>query len=383
MKNQLTMKAARSSKFDPGGPATQMRWCPVFSPGSFGVRVYAAAPAVFVCRVKVRGKTIIRKTGTVSDYRKIADAHADARKMIAALGLERDVTVAKIAADYVRYVQRHGKGRNSALRAEQRLRRSILPALGHMKATDVRRHNVIALHESIDAPVEANRVIATLRSIYNRAQEAETLPDTLANPAKISAKLLNVEHSRDRRVEDHELGPLLEAIDAEPNPYVRALFLLQMHTGLRKGELLELSWSQVDLQANVIRIPDPKNRRPHRVPLTGEAAELLRGLPKLVGSSWVFPGRDPSMPLHNVYKPWQRICKRAGVKDLRPHDLRRSYASWLINDGVPLEVVGDLLNHKSLQTTRAVYAQVSDTAKAEATETLAKIVPLSRPPASK
>jgi len=126
----------------------------------------------------------------------------------------------------------------------------------------------------------------------------------------------------------------------------------------------------------MIRLPDPKNRRPHKVKLTEDAVRLIKTLPRTFGSEWVFPGKDPSKPMCNPYKAWKRVCERAEITGLRMHDLRRSYASWLINNGVSLEVVGQMLNHKSLETTRKVYAQVSDTAKKEAVKTLASVVPL-------
>jgi integrase len=377
----MTTRQARSFRFDAEGPTTQIHWCPVFSPGSLGVRVYPNAANVFVARTKVRGKTRIRKIGAVAEFTKMAEVYAATRAVLVGLIGEREITVEDIANDYLRYFERKGKSATAKYHVKTRLKRDILPTLGKRKACSITKAEIIDFHAEISAraPYEANRMVQLLKAMYNIALEMARLPPTFANPAAVQAKFLNIEHSRDRRVEEHEIGALLDAIHAEENPYIRALFLLLMHTGMRlHTEALALTWSQVDLKARMIRLPDPKNRQPHRIPLTDDAVTILSGLPRLRGCEWVFPGRNPAKPLNNPYKPWRKILQRAGITGLKPHDLRRSYASWMINDGISLEVVGQMLNHKSIQTTRKVYAQVSDESAREAADKLSKVVPLSR-----
>src|SRR5262249_40740399 len=125
--------------------------------------------------------------------------------------------------------------------------------------------------------------------------------------------------------------------------------------GPRKSELLAARWSDIDLGQRTWRLPMTKAGRSHLLPLPEPAVGILEALPSRGQSDWVFPGDGASGHLVEPKKAWQRIRQRAGVPDVRIHDLRRTLGSWLAASGYSLPLIGRALNHTNVNTT-AVYA---------------------------
>jgi integrase len=130
-------------------------------------------------------------------------------------------------------------------------------------------------------------------------------------------------------------------------------------TGMRRGEVPGLRWQDVDLDRREVHLADTKAGRSHLVPLSGPAVHLLRSMSRRLGNDHVLPGDRKGQPLINVAKPWDRIRKRAGLDDVRIHDLRRTVGSWLAEDGASLPLIGRVLNHSNATTTQ-VYARLGE-----------------------
>ena len=147
-------------------------------------------------------------------------------------------------------------------------------------------------------------------------------------------------------------------------------------TGAREGEALSATWNQFDLTDGIWTKPHTatKQRREHVVPLSAPARQLLDRLQaQRNGSPWVFPGRDGGKPREDLKYAWARICKAAGIANLRIHDLRHSYASFLVSAGFSLPVIGALLGHATPATT-ARYAHLFDDPLRQATERASAII---------
>jgi integrase len=166
------------------------------------------------------------------------------------------------------------------------------------------------------------------------------------------------EEKRDRFIQPHELPQLFEALNVEPNPYVKTALLVALLTGARGGEVLAMCWLDVDLSQAIWRIPDTKAQRPHCLPLPQPVVTLLQALPRVHDNPYVFPGRDARGHLTNISKAWIRIRMRGGLADVRIHDLRRTLGSWLAASGASLPLIGKALNHSQVSTT-AIYARLS------------------------
>ena len=125
-------------------------------------------------------------------------------------------------------------------------------------------------------------------------------------------------------------------------------------TGCRKGEILNLRWDRVDMAAGEIRSPDSKTG-PRTTSLVPEAVAVLPRIPRLPDNPFVIPGRIGGKAMRNLNDPWEIVCARAGLKDVRIHDARHSFASRALALGEGLPMIGKLLGHTRVQTT-ARYA---------------------------
>jgi site-specific recombinase XerD len=115
-------------------------------------------------------------------------------------------------------------------------------------------------------------------------------------------------------------------------------------------------------------VPLSKSGKPRNIALNGAAVELLRAIQATSSSAYVFPSPTTGRPSPSLYFPWQRIRVRAGLSDLRLHDLRHSFASFLVNRGVSLYVVQGLLGHGNTRYTQRYAHLTADTLR-DAAET--------------
>ena len=266
-----------------------------------------------------------------------------------------------LAALIERYRTEHlaFKKPSTRIRAEGLLKRIILPAVGKMKAEAVTRPDILALHRAHrETPVEANRAVTLLSGIFTWAEDGGlVLPE--GNPCRRVKK--HIERRRERYLSAQELARLGAALAraereaSEPAAAILAIRLLLL-TGCRKSEILGLRWEDVDLERSCLRLPDSKTGA--KTVLLGAAALQLLAEAAQQGP-WVCPGGRAGEPLKNLYKPWGRICKAAGVAGVRPHDLRHGYVSIGAVGGESLVVIGAIVGHSAAGMTER-YAHLSD-----------------------
>jgi len=214
------------------------------------------------------------------------------------------------------------------------------------------------LHQKIgtdNGPYAANRVIALLRSIFNLGVDWGLLPEQHPNPC-IRIKTFP-EQKRERFITPDELPRIWKAIEQEPDPYLRSFFMLCLFLGARRNEILTMRWEDLDLNAGTWRIPHTKAGRSHLLPLPVASIDILKSIPRLVGSPWVFPSHGKTGHLVEPKSAWARVRTRAGIDDIRIHDLRRTVGSWLAAQGESLTMIGKVLNHTQPSTT-AIYAKL-------------------------
>jgi len=157
-------------------------------------------------------------------------------------------------------------------------------------------------------------------------------------------------------LQSDELPAFFKALAEEPNDTLRDYFLISLLTGARRSNVLEMQWKQIHLDRAEWRLPTTKNGEPQTITLTPEVIEILRAR-QTYDSMWVFPGTGVTGHLVEPKKAWRRVLERAGIADLRIHDLRRTLGSWQAKTGASLVIVGKSLNHKSPSTT-AIYARL-------------------------
>ncbi len=232
---------------------------------------------------------------------------------------------------------------------------------------EITREEVRALHVRLGArsPYEANRILALLRVMFNFARKSGAVPESHPNPASEITPFR--EQPRARYASPEEVKVIAASIDEEPNVHVRALIWLYLLTGARRSELLHRKWAEVDRERCRIRLEETKSGDQQFLLLSPPAMAILDALPKVSGNPFIFPGSKPGKHFVNISKPWKRILQRAGVHDLRLHDLRRTVGSWMSQDGVELNTVKNALRHRNISTT-LVYARLHDGVAADAFE---------------
>ena len=202
-----------------------------------------------------------------------------------------------------------------------------------------------------------NRYLAALSHVLTVAvKEYKWLPES---PMRYLGKLPEAK-PRVRYLSDDERDRLLDACRESRSSHLYAIVLLALSTGMRRGEILSLTWDDLDPERRTIILQDTKNKERRAVPLVGAAYRLLHDLRKSRSneSDLLFPSSDPERPI-DIRKPWETALKRAGIKDFRFHDLRHSAASYLAMSGASLPEIAGVLGHKTYQMVKR-YAHLSD-----------------------
>ena len=265
-----------------------------------------------------------------------------------------------------RYIEEHlPEKRPSSQRDDlAAIEQDILPELGRTKkvaevtATDVKKlHRKISEH----APYKANRVVALLSKMFNLAITWEMRSEQSGNPCKRLKR--NQEVRRKRYLKPDELARLMISLDAHPDAQAANIVRMLLLTGARFSEVAGARWDQFDLEAGMWVKPGAttKQKTEHEVPLSPDVVQLLSDLLEEAddGAVFVFPGRHGVGHRTDLKRPWPEILKAAGITGLRVHDLRHSYASFLVSAGHGLPVIGALLGHTQASTTHR-YAHLHD-----------------------
>ena len=269
-------------------------------------------------------------------------------------------TVAELAG---RYLSEHVAVRckpNTVTGYRQLIDRHVVPLLGKQPISALGREHVADLHYRLRrTPMAANQAVDALSRMLNQAEAWGLVPPG-GNPCRFVAKYRMRRLERFLTEEEfRRLGRTLDALEAEGRVPVHAAAALRllMLTGCRRSEIMTLPWEDVHLEANEIRLRDSKTG-PRVMPLSPGAARLLASLPRDAGNPWVIAGRKPGTRLTHIAYYWYRVRERAGLDDVRIHDLRHSFASRALALGESLPTIGKLLGHSKIQTT-ARYAHLA------------------------
>jgi integrase len=250
----------------------------------------------------------------------------------------------------------HAKTEKRTWKDDKRQYDQYMGALKSRKLADLTELEVAKWHRSIrdgHGPYQANRCRALLSAMFNKAHEIK-----FNGPNPVQRVKRFPEQSRERFLRPAEMRPFFEALAEEP-PDWRDFWLLALFTGARRGNVAAMAWDDLDLAQGVwyLASSQTKNKRATVVVLPPPAVEILEGRARYRDSKWVFPGKTSTGHVIDPRKSWARVMKRAGIEDLRPHDLRRSLGSWQAIAGASLPIIGASLGHSDVKST-AVYARL-------------------------
>jgi len=284
-----------------------------------------------------------------------------------------------------RYVRDHGRTLKPKTRSIYRASLDkIVAEFGDLRLDEITRAGVEAWHASMSAtPYAANAAVRVLSSMFSKAEDWEVLPSSFVPPTR---RLKHYrERGRERFLSPEERIRIEEALQrgtelpqgAKGNLSWKTAAILRLLslTGMRRDEVLDLTWNMVDVRHRVFRLPESKTGQ-KVVPF---GAPVLRVLElaqehRRAGCDYIFPtctGRR--MDSSSITRSWRKLRGAIGLDDVRLHDLRHSAASDALMSGVPLAVVGKILGHRNPSTT-ARYAHISDSVLRDAVETMSSTI---------
>lgn len=342
----------------------------------FGVRVFPTGRRTYFVQYRNQfGSTRRKKIGVHGSPTTADQAREEAKKILGDVADGADPskdhqneknkpTFNKLATEYLVYAQKE-KREKSCKEDQKMLNRIILKRFAFKKLEEITTYEIQQLHHELhETPYMANRVRALLHRMFNLAilwQWATRNP--VAGVKKYQ------EQSRISYLEDQEVESLFSVLENYHNQSVANAIRLILLTGSRKNEVLGATWDQFNLEKGVWTKPAhfTKQKKMEHLPLSQQVMEILRDMQAKSDSTFLFPGKVPGQPLKDIKKAWKTICSRAGVSEVRIHDLRHTYATHLISNGSTLEVVGKLLGHTQAATTQ-IYAHLVDAPLRQATE---------------
>jgi len=249
------------------------------------------------------------------------------------------------------------------------IRLHIRPRLGHMLVHQVTRQDIMRLHYAMrDKPYGANRVLAVLSKFFNWCEKFGYREEG-KNPVRFVDKYKEEKRQRFLSSEEQErLSATLEKAMREKvvSDYaIYAIRLLRL-TGARLGEILNLQWDHINWERGTLDLPDSKTGR-KTIYLNEPAKEILSLIVRQPDNPFVCCGAVESERIVNIQKSWRRIRAMAGLEDVRLHDLRHTFASVAVSNGMSLPLIGALLGHSQPSTT-ARYAHLAADPLIEAAE---------------
>jgi integrase len=254
------------------------------------------------------------------------------------------------------------------------LRLHILPALGALSVDEVTNEAIAGLMQRMRddgyASGTTNRVLILVRYLYNLGRKWK-IAGMSQNPTLGLSTAPDVQ--RDRFLAPDETQRLIASIAVDENRTAARAILLLLLTGARRNEITQAKWAYVNWDKRSLLVPLSKSGKPRTIALNAHALDLLRSVPRQDGNEYIFPSEVTGRPCASLYFPWDRIRERAGLFSVRLHDLRHSFASFLVNQGVSLYVVQGLLGHSHARTTQR-YAHLAQQTLLDAAEVVGTIV---------
>lgn len=342
----------------------------------FGIRVYPSGRLAYFVFFRMGGRGSTQSKATIAQHgvMTVEEAREEARHRLhlartgtnpIAARRERD-TALTVEDAWKAFHKEHVTAKRKPKTAadyQGLFDREIEGPLGKKRVGQLTRAEVSAWHaKRTEKPATANRALAVLSSLVSWAEERGYREASAGNPCAKVKKF--TETARERfltEVEMDRLGKALNAAEADgENPRIVNAFRLLLMSGARQGEIRTAKWSWVDLERGTIRLPDSKHKA-KTITLPLEGVQVLRRLDELriKDNPHLIPAAASEKPVNDLEKPWQRIRKRAGLSDVRIHDLRHTFASHLAMGGQSLPIVGALLGHSQPATT-ARYAHLAD-----------------------
>ena len=224
-----------------------------------------------------------------------------------------------------------------------------------------------------------NKHICLVNKILKTASEWEHLPNY--NPDHHALSQLRLGQLRQRFLNHQEIEEVLNACATSPHPFLKFFIQILLLTGARSGEALGAKWRDLDWENAIWTVPKSKNGKTRFIYLNASAVSVFRQIQQktrrmnlpVTSASPVFTNPKSKKAYKSFHLAWYAVREQLGLEDVRIHDLRHTYASLLVNKGVSLYEVQQLLGHSSAQMTQR-YAHLAPNTLHRRTEIVAQII---------
>ena len=342
------------------------------------LEVRATGTATYYLRYQdARGKTRLLKIGDQRDLT-LSQSRLMAHKYRTMIAMGQDPAADKavhrqiptlhafIHEQYLPFV----KGYKRSWKCDEGLLRNhIEPLWGHRYIDEISKTDVIGLmanHRTRYAPGSCNRLLILLRYLFSLPKKWD-MPGAPNNPTT-GVPLLKEDNQKDRYLSTEEAQHLYTYIQQSDNKMLQYIIPMLILTGARKREVLDARWEDFDYERRLWRIHTTKLGKPRFVPMSDGVVSLLESVPRY-NCEWAFPNPQTCKPFVSIFNSWNTARIQAGLQEVRIHDLRHSYASFLVNAGRSLYEVQRLLGHTQIKTTQR-YAHLSHDTLLEATNSV-------------
>ena len=273
----------------------------------------------------------------------------------------KKITFAKLSQEYLQYSKANKTAQS--YRRDQVSLKNLLQRFGRKMITSISPYDLERYKNTRKRTVAAatvNRELSCIRHMFTMAVQWGYLRD---NKLQI-VKKFREPPGRVRYLTDEEISRLLECCA----DHLRPIVIIALNTGMRKGELLNLRWADVDIRNRVISLPRTKNNERRIIPMNDIVYITLREIGQQLDNQYVFSNGD-GQSYGDIKVGFKAALRRAGITDFRFHDLRHTFASRLVMAGVDIRTVQVLMGHKDIRVTMR-YSHLSDAHLKEAVRLL-------------
>jgi integrase len=308
-----------------------------------------------------------------SDKFRVAEALLIQRKQAIKEGKQPEIkkianyTFNDLVTQYMQWAKRQ-----RSFRSKQGFIRQLSEAFGTLQ---LRRFNPMLLEQYQTERIQkgnkyatVNRLIATLKHMFTKAVQWDMVEESVLKRVR-QVKLFKENNRRLRYLSKEECLSLINACE----PHLKPIVITALNTGMRKSEILNLKWDNVDLRHGFILLDITKNGERREIPINETLRGVLQGLIRRLDIPYVFYNSVTGKPYQAIKRSFNRACRRAGIRDFHFHDLRHTFASHLVMAGVDITTVKELLGHKTLTMTLR-YAHLAPSHKIKAMDMLDSVL---------
>ena len=195
-------------------------------------------------------------------------------------------------------------------------------------------------------PATINRLLATLKHMINKGYQWEMCSEeTMKRVSQV--KMLKENNKRLRYLNSDESIELINNC----KDVTRSIVITALNTGMRKGEILSLTWDCIDMKHGFILLDMTKNGERREIPINDDLRAVFTNITRRIDVPYVFYDKNTGKPYQDIKRSFATACKNSGIWDFHFHDLRHTFASRLVMKGADIVKVSKLLGHKSLTMT--------------------------------